>query len=368
MSATSTPIRYSDGIEVRPEGEDETIDKIIASMSHESQKVGDREGHTVRASHAKASAVLKGQIRVMEGLPPELAQGFFARPGTYDVAVRLAQGPGENLPDSVSTHRGMAIKVFGVEGPKLPGHENGTTQDFVLATGPVFPNADAAAFLGAIKGLEAGAGGTMPDAVKSAVSTAAGALNKVVKAVTGGDSPLLDFFGHAPRHPLVDCYYSQAALRYGDHVAKIVAVPVSPGQEALGRDPLDTSENPNTFRDATVDYFRREDAEFEIRVQLCTNLETMPVEDASVQWPEEESPYRPVARLVLPRQEAMGEARHVFFNDRMSFRPSHGLTAHRPLGSLMRARLRTYQALVAFRQGRNGDTAAEPTGLDQIPD
>jgi len=368
MTGPSTPIPYSDAVETRPEGEDETIDGIIASMSHESEKVAAREGHTVRASHAKASAVLKGTLRVMEGLPPELAQGLFAAPGSYDVAVRLAQGPGENLPDRVSTHRGMAIKVFGVDGPKLPGHENGTTQDFVLATGPVFPNADAAAFLGAIKGLEKGAGGTMPDAVKAAVSATAGALNKVVKAVTGGDSPLLDFFGHAPRHPLVDCYYSQAALRYGDHVAKIVAVPVSPGQEALGRDPLDTSDNPDTFRDAAVSYFRGQDAEFEIRVQLCTNLETMPVEDASVQWSEDESPYRPVARLVLPRQEAMSEARHAFFNDRMSFRPSHSLAAHRPLGSLMRARLRTYQALAAFRQGRNGDRAVEPTGLEQIPD
>ncbi|MFC0409772.1 catalase family protein [Roseomonas elaeocarpi] len=363
-----TPIPYSDDIEHRPEGEDETIDKIISSMSHESAKVAEREGHTVRASHAKASAVLKGQLRVIDGLPAELRQGLFAEPRTFNVAVRLAQGPGENLSDSVSTHRGMAIKVFGVEGPKLPGHENETTQDFVFATGPVFPNADAAGFLGAIKGLEGGAGGTMPDAVKTAVSATAGTLNKVVKAVTGGDSPLLDFFGHAPRHPLVDCYYSQAALRYGDYVAKIVAVPVAPGQDALSRDPLDTSENPNTFRDATVEYFRNNNAEFEIRVQLCTNLDTMPVEDASVQWPEEESPYRPVARLMLPRQDAMSEARRIFFNEGMSFRPSHSLAAHRPLGSLMRARLRTYPALVKFRQGRNGNTTIEPTSLEQIPD
>ena len=131
---------------------------------------------------------------------------------------------------------------------------------------------------------------------------------------------------------------------------------------------MDTSENPNTFRDATVAYFREHGAEFEIRVQLCTSLDTMPVEDASVQWPEAESPYRPVARLVLPRQEAMSEARRMFFNEAMSFRPSHSLAAHRPLGSLMRARLETYAALVTFRTAQNGNTVREVATLDQIPD
>ncbi len=46
----------------------------------------------------------------------------------------------------MSTHRGMAIKVFGVEGEKLPGHD-AATQDFVLATGTTFPSGTAQGFL-----------------------------------------------------------------------------------------------------------------------------------------------------------------------------------------------------------------------------
>lgn len=117
-------------------------------------------------------------------------------------------------------------------------------------------------------------------------------------------------------------------------MAKITAVPMSPGQEALSRDAMDTSGNLDTFRDATVDYFARGGAEFEIRVQLCTDLDAMPVEDASVQWPEDRSPYRPVARLVLPKQNAMSEARSRFVTEAISFRPGHALASHRPLGSL----------------------------------
>ena len=365
MQVQNQYLRYSDDIETRPDGEDETIDKIIASMTHESQKVAAREGHTVRASHAKASAFLKGELRVLDGLPPELRQGLFAEPRSYPVAVRLAQGPGEHLPDSVSTHRGMAVKVLGAVGPKIAGHAD-DTQDFVLATGPVFPNADAAGFLGALKGLEATAGGH--EMLKGVASSTARAVDKAVMAIKGDHSPLLDFFGHTPRHPLTDTYYSQAALRYGDHVAKLCAVPVSPAQDAIGDGPMDTAGRPDAFRDATVAFFGEAGAEFEIRVQLCTDLATMPVEDASVRWPEDASPYRAVARLVLPRQNALGEARRAFMTERMSFRPTHSLAAHRPLGSLMRARLRTYPALVAHRAGQNGAPPVEPTSLDQIPD
>ncbi len=359
-------VRYSEQVERRAPDEDDTIDRIIASMTRESEVTAGRYGHAVRASHAKSTGLLKGELRVLEGLPGFLRQGLFAEARGYPVAVRLAQGPGEVLSDGVSTHRGMAIKVFGAEGPKLAGHEGAATQDLVLATGPTFPQADAASFLLAMRALEAGT--PMPEAVKRAVSTAARVAQDAVKALGGGDVANLEFFGHTPRHPLADRYYSQAAMRYGDHVAKVAAFPASRELNALGDGPLDLNGDPDGFRAAVVEFFRRSSAEFDFRVQLCTDLERMPVEDASVRWPEEESSYLSVARLVLPRQEAYSPARQRFFDDVMAFRPAHSLEAHRPLGSLMRARLRTYAALSAFRHGRNGVPEREPRSIDEVPD
>ena len=133
-----TYLRYSPDIETPEHDEQESIDGIIQGMTQESQTVEKRDGHAVRASHAKSTACVIGKLIVAPGLPPELAQGLFAEPGTFDVAVRFAQGPGEKLGDRVSTHRGMSIKVFGVEGAKLPGHD-APTQDFVLASGTTFP-------------------------------------------------------------------------------------------------------------------------------------------------------------------------------------------------------------------------------------
>ena len=136
---------YRNDIETPEEDEQASIDGIIQGMTQESETVEKRQGHAVRASHAKSTACVIGELVVPADLPPELAQGLFAKPGTYRVAVRFAQGPGENLGDRVSTHRGMAIKVFGVEGEKLDGHD-APTQDFVLASGTTFPAGTAAAF------------------------------------------------------------------------------------------------------------------------------------------------------------------------------------------------------------------------------
>lgn len=358
-------VRYSDEIETPAADEGETIGRIIASMQRESETVAGRHGRTLRASHAKSTGLLTGELRVLDGLSEPFRQGLFAAPRTHPVLVRLAQGPGELLSDSVSTHRGMAIKVLGVDGPKLPGHEGETTQDFVLATGSAFPQANASTFLRAMRGLELAT--PAPEVLKRAVSGVARAGEAVVEAL-GGDSPTLDFFGHPKRNPLADTYYSQAALRYGDHVAKLAVVPVSPDLLALVDRTVDTGDDPNAFRAAVTAYFCDRAAEFEVCVQLCTDLERMPVENASVAWPEDVSPYVPVARLVLPAQDAHSPARQAYFDDVLAFRPGHGLAAHRPLGSLMRARLATYPALSAFRHGRNGVAEREPRSLDDVPD
>ncbi len=359
-------VRYHDGLEQPAPDERAVIEGIVEAMRSETDKVAQtRRGLAVRASHAKPSGIVKGTLVVPEGLPPALRQGLFAQPGSYPALVRFAQGPGEHLSDRISTHRGMSVKIFSVEGEKLPGHE-ADTQDFVFATGAVFPDADAAAFLKSIRRIESHAGGN--SRLKEVVSNSARAINATVKAVTGHDVPMLDFFGHPPLHPLAESYHSQVPMRFGDHVAKLAWFPVTPEQIELAGEKLDTNFDSNVFRHATVTYFERNDAVFELRAQLCTNVDTMPIENASVEWPEKQSPYVTVATLVLPQQAAMSPERVAFVEQRIGFRPAHSLAAHRPLGSLMRARLRAYDALAAYRQAYNRAIPIEPASIDEIPD
>lgn len=359
------PIPYSDALEQPRPDEAETHAAIIRTMTAECEAVEAREGHAVRPSHAKATGCLKAELEVLGDLPPELAQGLFARPARYPALLRFAQGPGETLSDTVSTHRGLAIKVLGVEGERLPGHR-AATQDFLLSTGRAFPQPDAEAFLRDLRPVAASA--LLPEAAKAVVSAASRAAAAAVEAVAGHESPVLRFFGHTPRHPLSDSYFSQAPLRWGQHVAKIGVFPASPDLLDLGDDPLELHGNPNAFRAAVVGFFRRHQAVFELRAQLCTDAEAMPVEDASVEWDEAASPYRTVARIFVPMQEAHSDARAAFFQDRLAFNPAHSLAAHRPLGSVMRARLAAYGALQDHRARRNGVAPAEPAALAEVPD
>lgn len=63
----------------------------------------------------------------------------------------------------------------------------------------------------------------------------------------------------------------------------------------------------------------------------------------------------------------LGPQRNSFVSREMTFRPAHSLAAHRPLGSVMRARLQVYRALSAFRHRENGVAAEDTAGIDRIP-
>ena len=354
---------YSPDIEVPAADEQQAIDGIIKGMTQQTEIVEKRERHAVRASHAKSSACVIGEMIVTPNLPSELAQGLFAKGGAYPVAIRFAQGPGETLGDRVSTHRGMSIKVFGVSGEKLPGH-SADTQDFVFATGMTFPSGTAQGFLKDAKQI--GLATPLPEGFKSAVSSTMRNFNRVLHAL-GTESPKADFFGHPFGHPLADAYFSQAPVRYGDYVAKLGTFPVSTAQDALKDWRLDPHEDEDGFRHATVDFIRRHDTVFELRVQLWTNADTQPIEDASVAWSTDESPYRTVAAVRIPAQEAYSPARQHYFDDVMTFRPAHSLAVHRPLGSVMRARLQVYRALSDFRHRENGVREENPSNIAAVP-
>ena len=356
-------LHYSGVIEQPQPDEQDAIDGIIKGMTQQSETVEKREHHAVRASHAKSSGCVVGEISIASGLPPELAQGLFAQPATHPIAIRFAQGPGETLGDRVATHRGMAMKIFGVPGEKLPGHE-AETQDFVFATGTTFPSGTAQGFLKDAKQI--GAATPLPEGIKSAVSSAARNFNKVLHAF-GTESPKAGFFGHPFSHPLADAYFSQAPMRFGDYVAKLGAFPASTAQDQLKDWTVDPKDDEDGFRHATIDYFRNHEAVFELRAQLWTNSETQPIEDASVDWPTQESEYRTVATIRIPSQDAYSLARQRYFDELMTFRPAYSLAVHRPLGSVMRARLQVYQALSDFRHRENGIKSENPTDVGQIP-
>ena len=356
-------VRYRREMEMPAADEAKTIAKIIETMTLAGAKTRRQYGHAVRISHTKATGLFVGELEVLHGLTPELRQGLFAEPRRYGVVLRFAQGPGEILDDKISTHRGVAIKVIGVDGPKIPEDDETRTQDFVLEAGKTFPVPDSSTFLKSALGL--GLATMLPEPVKGAVSNTAELANKALKKA-GIESRKLDFLGHPSVHPLADSYFSQVPLRYGEYVAKIGLFPRRE-QQLLADRAIDATRDSDAFRNAVIGYARERAAVFELRAQLATDEKTMPLEDATVEWPEGESPYRPVARIVLPPQNVFSAARRAYFDDSLAFRPAHSLVAHRPLGSIMRARLVVYPEVARQRHEHNGTRALEPGSIGDIP-
>jgi hypothetical protein len=354
---------YQDSVETIAPDEAETEQKIIDVMTQGMEMARQKYGRSVRISHAKAHALLKGELIVEEGLPLELAQGLFAQPGRYEVLVRMAQAPGELLDDSkLSTDRGMSVKILGVKGPKLAGHAS-DTQDFVFDVGKQFLASGMKEFLQAFK-PNAEVAPQLSDSVKGAVSTVARATNAALNAV-GANSEKLAFYGHPVVHPASEEYFSQTSYRYGEYVAKLGFFPVSAGLQALKEQPFDPK-TPDALRDAMNAYFREHPAEFELRVQLNTGLEDMPIEDAQAEWSETNSQYQRVARLIIPAQAAWDPAKDGYFED-LTFSPAHTLAAHRPLGGINRARMVVYKTLAARRLADNGKAAELPSSLENVP-
>jgi hypothetical protein len=90
----------------------------------------------------------------------------------------------------------------------------------------------------------------------------------------------------------------------------------------------------------------------------------MPIEDATVPWPEELSRHVGVAKLSYPQQNPDSPDRRRFGDDVLSYNSWRGLAAHRPLGPINRLKLKVYEASSNFRHDKNGIPCLEPTVAD----
>jgi Dyp-type peroxidase family len=365
--------------------------------------------HYKRDAHPKMHGCVQAVLTVREGLDAHLRQGLFAHPGHYLAWVRFSNAF-KIQHDLEFETRGMAIKLLDVEGPgralgTLEGDADRRTQDFLFATYPAF---------------------FLPDMTVDyrafAEATARGQLAVLTFflrrwLIRGGWAALRSALVLA-RNPLAITYFSQTPYRFGDGgaVVKLRARPWMTPElrtsiasnllfrsraaaanvwltiaQARGRVKTQAAEAlidqhvaPRDFlRHAMMKTLSEGDAKFEIEVQLQrTPIRAMPIDNATVRWPERRSRFEPVATLTIPRQvfwpepgmpEPVQKAteRMMALGENMSFNPWHALESHTPLGQINEARRRIYTDISTFRRHANVidqpvPTAAQYLDLKQI--
>ncbi|HIV59094.1 MAG TPA: catalase family protein [Candidatus Stackebrandtia faecavium] len=357
--------KFTPDVERTLDREEELTREILAQMAASQQSAAEKHRHAHRDAHAKSHAVLKATLTVHADLPSELAQGIFSRPGSYDAVVRMSSSPGDIHPDRTPAPRGCAIKVMGVDGDRLLPDLGGHNQDFLMVNFPTLAFGTAAKYKDMLQLLEKNA--QAPETLQRLGTKTMRLVREAVEATGHTPSATLEGLGRGDDHVLGETYYTQGALRYGDYIAKLSLAPKSPNVRSLTGENMEVTRF-SAIRDLLVNFFRTENAEYELRAQLSIDTDTMPVEDAAVLWKEEDSPHCPIATLHIESQDAYGPKRRVYADDVLTFNPWNGVAAHQPLGSIMRIRKAAYQRSTQYRHEYNARQLKEPAGLDEIPD
>lgn len=339
------PLLYAPDVEVIPHGEAADIQRSLQTLRTILQESTGALPYDHGQIHTKTHGRVHGELRTIPNLPPELAQGVFAGERTYEVVARFSNSATRSQADFIPDGRGLAIKLKNVNGPfaLLDSDETGT-QDFVMVNHPVFFARDVADFM------------RIEDLL---VADPGNALVKLQQAFTGGEwNPLnwnwrgtvnaIQNASHLPSHPATNTYYSMTPIRFGRYVAKYRAKPAGDLGVSLVDIVSKLGNEKDGMRLMLEETLRSQHILFEFQVQLRTSNETMPVEDAAVEWPESQSPYRTVALLLIPRQEIADPLRNV--NPRPDrFNVWHCIDEHRPLGGINRLRRQVYPLAANWR-------------------
>jgi len=331
-------------------GEVAASERIVERASREVIEKAKVNGLARRDAHAKAHGCVKAFVEVD---PSKLTSaervGVFAEPKTYPAWIRFSNGSYVVRPDNEGDIRGMAIKLMDVPGKKITEkHRDEETVDFLLINGPsMFVR-------------------TPQDYVELAEKTFDGNPVTFFLSLNPADIKwrelwnLLEVVNKEPRNPLQARYWSTTPYKLGDTAAVKYSAKPCVGEDLEGW--LD-SDPPDLMRDALSVHLTQIDGCFDFMIQQQLDPAEMPIEDATIEWSEDESPFIPVARIIVPMQEFDTPAQDEFC-EHLSFNPWHTLPEHQPLGNINRARRMIYDMISTLRHDLNDAPMDEPTSHD----
>ncbi|MET8677973.1 catalase family protein [Streptomyces sp. NPDC004647] len=365
-------VRYEAYTPVERPTYQEELDEVVRNVAQRTRESVERQGvgRAVRTAHGKTYGLVKATVTV--GEPPEpYAQGIFAGPAAYDAVVRYSNGLGHLRADSLlGAACGMGIKMFGVPGTSLLTDEaEATTFDLNLINNRVFFANTAYDYM-VIERLFA----ELPDALVNPARrkswmgeflTRQGTLQTADEWLWDELFAMLSF-AQVPRKNLLSyTYNSMGAFRYGDHIAKVRTVPTPGSLAGIEHGGVDVLSDGEAFRNTLVAEAGERDHSFELQVQLNTDLTRMPVDNTSVEWPEQLSPWVTVARIAIPRQDISDEE-NLAAADGTSITPWRSREDHRPIGEIQRVREEVYRRSSIERHRLNGQPRQEPASSAEL--
>lgn len=305
------------------------------------------DGVARRDAHPKAHGCVTGSFTVNADIPSDLAVGAFQAGKRYDTWIRYSNGSKDN--DQENDARGMAIKLLGVDGPRLLAGEEASaqTQDILLSNHHTFFITNLTDY---VKFMETLTEKGNPLSFFVSWNVFDLHLREAYLARNFTTQPISS--------PLTSRYWSATPSKLGRKAVKYSARPCA-GADTSGAH----SGDPHYLTAALKSGLASGGGGcFDFMIQRQTNARDMPVEDSTVTWNEQASPFVPVAKIIIPPQ-TFDSPEQKKYCENLSFTPWHGTEQHRPLGSLNRTRKVVYEATSAARHRLNGVRRVEPTDL-----
>jgi hemoglobin-like flavoprotein len=366
-------VKYTPDIEAVDPGFEENLQLVIGrTEQYIAQSVTtEGTGRAVRDAHAKGYGLIRGEVEILDQVPAEYAQGIYATPGKHDALIRFSNGsPHAGADARLGGATGLALKIFGIAGPTLLEDEpDSGTFDYANINAPVFFCNTVEHYL-FVQQL-------FVEAPTYFAQGTAGFHRFYTDFLTGKGTldqdhwawdELLAFLRVLQSRPvnlLLSTYWTMGAVRHGGYIAKVRFAPVPAFADKVVERDLDLASAAEVYRPALIAELRERPYEFDIQIQLCADLTRMPVEDVTVEWPEQLSPFVTVAKLHLPQQDISDDA-NLEKMDGLSFTPWRVTAEHAPLGNIMRVRKEVYRHSSILRHRLNQQPRVEPSTADQV--
>lgn len=287
-------------------------------------------GVVKRFNQAKSLGCFEGEFIINESIPDALKVGVFAQPSTYSASARFANASTQD--DSEKDLRGLSVRVSGIQGQPIWGEQG--KQDFITNSHPVLFAASPEEFYAFIQAQ-------FDDSILSYfLNPFDSHVNALVILLQARDRP---------SSPFDIQFWSTTAFRFGpeQQAVKYSFKPCSnyqsPEPETYSSDYLSA---------AMQTHLSNANVCFDFMVQLQKDPVSMPVEDPSVEWDEEDSAFIPLAKLIIENQDFRSEQAMAKCEE-MTFNPWQSIAEHQPLGRLNLVRLLIYQKLAEFRQQKS---------------
>lgn len=301
------------------------------------------KGYARRNVHAKANGCVKAELHINKDVQDSnLTKGIFQPGSSYKALVRFSNGSTNGLgDDNDGDTRGMAIKVFGVDGNKLiadPIFED--SQDFILLSHPSFFLNDSRSSAEFFERFDAG--------------TIADYLHIPFDIGLDGTITAAEMLSQHIDNPLFTQYYSVTPYQLGSvkDQSRVVRYSVRACKSNFDKQSNKTF-GKNFLRASMQETLQNNSVCMELMLQDRGRIGGIDLNNYD-NWKEDKFPFTPIAQIIIPSQ-IFDTAEQNSMCEKLSYNPWHSIEDHKPLGVINAMRGMVYEKTSTLRRTMNGD-------------